>query len=82
MRALGDKIGSTIIAQSAGVPTIAWNGDGLKVLRSPVPPFYYTLRLMTNQCMVEASSGAAINVKPGVSLCGGGMRYVSAGAGM
>lgn len=32
MRALGDKIGSTIIAQSAGVPTIAWNGDGLKVV--------------------------------------------------
>jgi len=29
MRALGDKIGSTIIAQSAGVPCIAWNGDGL-----------------------------------------------------
>lgn len=31
MQALGDKIGSTIIAQSAGVPTIAWNGDGLIV---------------------------------------------------
>lgn len=31
MQALGDKIGSTIIAQSAGVPTIAWNGDGLTV---------------------------------------------------
>ena len=31
MYALGDKIGSTIIAQSAGVPTIAWNGDGLTV---------------------------------------------------
>ena len=29
MRALGDKIGSTIIAQSAGVPCIAWNGDGI-----------------------------------------------------
>lgn len=27
MKALGDKIGSTIIAQSAGVPCIAWNGD-------------------------------------------------------
>jgi acetyl-CoA carboxylase / biotin carboxylase 1 len=27
MRALGDKIGSTIIAQSAGVPCIAWNGQ-------------------------------------------------------
>ena len=31
MQALGDKIGSTIIAQSAGVPTIGWNGDHLKV---------------------------------------------------
>ena len=31
MRLLGDKIGSTIIAQSARVPTIAWNGDGLTV---------------------------------------------------
>ena len=31
MHALGDKIGSTIIAQSAGVSTIAWNGDGIKV---------------------------------------------------
>lgn len=31
MRALGDKIGSTIIAQSAKVPTISWNGDGLAV---------------------------------------------------
>jgi acetyl-CoA carboxylase / biotin carboxylase 1 len=29
MHALGDKIGSTIIAQSAGVPVIAWNGDGI-----------------------------------------------------
>lgn len=31
MQALGDKIGSTIIAQSAGVPTIGWNGDSLTV---------------------------------------------------
>lgn len=30
MRALGDKIGSTIIAQSAGVPCIAWNGQHVK----------------------------------------------------
>jgi len=29
MRALGDKIGSTIIAQTAGVPCIGWNGDGI-----------------------------------------------------
>lgn len=31
MQALGDKIGSTIIAQSAGVPTIGWNGDDIRV---------------------------------------------------
>lgn len=30
MRALGDKIGSTIIAQSAQVPCIAWNGQDVK----------------------------------------------------
>jgi len=30
MRALGDKIGSTIIAQSAGVPCIAWNGQDVR----------------------------------------------------
>jgi len=29
MRALGDKIGSTIIAQTADVPCIAWNGDNI-----------------------------------------------------
>ena len=31
MQALGDKIGSTIIAQSAGVPVIGWNGDSIRV---------------------------------------------------
>ncbi|GAB5367517.1 hypothetical protein AAMO2058_001237200 [Amorphochlora amoebiformis] len=31
MRALGDKIGSSIIAQSAGVPCIGWSGSGLTV---------------------------------------------------
>jgi acetyl-CoA carboxylase/biotin carboxylase 1 len=30
MRALGDKIGSTIIAQSAGVPCIGWNGQHVR----------------------------------------------------
>jgi acetyl-CoA carboxylase/biotin carboxylase 1 len=29
MQALGDKIGSTIIAQSAGVPCISWNGQNV-----------------------------------------------------
>ncbi len=31
MRALGDKIGSTLIAQSAGVPCMPWSGMGLNV---------------------------------------------------
>ncbi|KAI0561153.1 acetyl-CoA carboxylase [Gracilaria domingensis] len=31
MHALGDKIASTIIAQSAKVPTVAWSGTGLSV---------------------------------------------------
>ncbi|KAI5120256.1 hypothetical protein M0805_004592 [Coniferiporia weirii] len=29
MRSLGDKISSTIVAQSANVPTMAWSGDGI-----------------------------------------------------
>lgn len=30
MRSLGDKISSTIVAQSADVPTMGWSGDGIK----------------------------------------------------
>ena len=29
MRSLGDKISSTIVAQSAEVPTMAWSGTGI-----------------------------------------------------
>lgn len=31
MRALGDKIGSTILAQAAGVPTIPWSGSAVSI---------------------------------------------------
>ena len=31
MAALGDKIGSSILAQSAGVPTLPWSGDGVEI---------------------------------------------------
>ena len=31
MRALGDKISSTIVAQSAEVPCMPWSGSGLTV---------------------------------------------------
>ncbi len=44
-QALGDKIGSTIIAQSAGVPCIQWNGDELWVdianSHGVIPPEVY-----------------------------------------
>ena len=42
MAALGDKIGSTILAQAAGVPTIPWSGTGVELDYAPcggvIPP--------------------------------------------
>lgn len=32
MSALGDKIGSSLIAQAAGVPTLPWSGSHVKTL--------------------------------------------------
>jgi pyruvate carboxylase len=31
MAALGDKVGSTILAQAAGVPTLPWSGSDVQV---------------------------------------------------
>ena len=45
MAALGDKIGSTILAQAAGVPTIPWSGSGVAVdyaaCGGAIPPEIY-----------------------------------------
>lgn len=48
MAALGDKIGSTILAQSAGVPTLPWSGTGvlpppaaLAAEATSIPPAVY-----------------------------------------
>lgn len=45
MAALGDKIGSTILAQAAGVPTIPWSGSGLQMdyatCNGVIPPEVY-----------------------------------------
>lgn len=45
MSALGDKIGSTILAQAAGVPTIPWSGTGVAVsfeeCNGNIPPDVY-----------------------------------------
>jgi len=58
MRALGDKISSTIVAQSAQVPTIGWSGSG----RFPFCPFddilwAFNLKLkqmMINKCLNQS----------------------------
>ena len=46
MAALGDKIGSTILAQAAGVPTIPWSGSGVSVdfasCNGVIPPKTYS----------------------------------------
>jgi acetyl-CoA carboxylase/biotin carboxylase 1 len=45
MAALGDKIGSTILAQAAGVPTIPWSGSGVALdyaaCGGKIPPDVY-----------------------------------------
>lgn len=45
MAALGDKIGSTILAQAAGVPTIPWSGSGVAIsfehCGGQIPPDIY-----------------------------------------
>ena len=35
MWSLGDKIASSIVAQSAGVPTLPWSGSGIEFNRNP-----------------------------------------------
>ena len=56
MRALGDKIGSTIIAQSADVPTIAWNGGDIKIdyKREGLTDSVYAKANVTTPEMAEA----------------------------
>ena len=82
MQALGDKIGSTIIAQSAGVPTIAWNGDGLVVdyKNTGIPPEVYNRANVTTA--EEALScaeriGYPVMIKASEGGGGKGIRKVS-----
>ena len=72
MRALGDKIGSTLIAQSAGVSCMSWSGDGLIVdyRNNGIPDELYKKACVTSvkeaieacerigyPCMIKASEG-------------------------
>lgn len=66
MHALGDKIASTIIAQSAGVPTVAWSGSGLNIdyaAEGGVPSDTYQ-----KACVTDADHAHAVAEKCGYPL--------------
>lgn len=82
MMALGDKIGSTIIAQSAGVPTISWNGDSLRVnfKEDGIPQeLYDQANVQTAESALECCSriGFPVMIKASEGGGGKGIRKVS-----
>jgi len=83
MYALGDKIGSTIIAQAAGVPTISWNGDGLTVdykKHGTVPKEVYDKANVTTaqDCVFQVGRvGLPVMIKASEGGGGKGIRMVS-----
>lgn len=81
MRALGDKIGSTLIAQSAGVPCMPWSGDGLRVNYSVenIPEETYRKSCVTTaeECMAVANRiGYPVMIKASEGGGGKGIRRV------
>jgi len=88
MHALGDKIGSTIIAQSAGVPCIAWNGAGLRCdyrADGGIPASVYAAAdVRTVEAAVAAAAGVGFPLMVKASEGGGGkgIRKVADAAGL
>lgn len=75
MRALGDKIGSTLIAQSAGVPCMPWSGTGLTVsfAKEGIPDGIYKQSCVTSaQQAVEVAEKIGYPVMIKASEGGGG----------
>ncbi len=61
MSALGDKIGSTIIAQTVGVPTVPWTGLGLKAPAEDSNPAVVDANVsqqLYSQCCITNASQA------------------------
>ena len=55
MSALGDKIGSTILAQSAGVPTLPWSGDGVAIDWTACPDGVIPPKIYDKACIHSLS---------------------------
>jgi len=76
MRVLGDKIGSTLLAQAANVPTIAWNGDGLSATldeRGEIPADVFEAAcIKTEQEAIDSANRIGYPVMLKASEGGGG----------
>jgi acetyl-CoA carboxylase/biotin carboxylase 1 len=76
MRILGDKIGSTLVAQSAGVSCMPWNGDGLPAgldENNKIPQSNFDAACITSEDMaVEAADRIGYPVMLKASEGGGG----------
>mmetsp|Transcript_14027 Transcript_14027/g.20077 ORF Transcript_14027/g.20077 Transcript_14027/m.20077 type:complete len:2365 (+) Transcript_14027:253-7347(+) len=83
MQALGDKIGSTIIAQTAGVPCIAWNGQHVKAnyckTFGKLPSQAYndaTIKSVSEACAAAKAIGFPVMIKASEGGGGKGIRKV------
>jgi biotin carboxylase len=75
MRALGDKVGSTIIAQSVGVPTLPWSGAGMRCdyANGGIPEETYAKAVVaTVEQAIEAAGAVGFPLMVKASEGGGG----------
>ena len=82
MRALGDKIGSTLIAQTAHVPCMPWSGSGLTVnyAETGIPPDLYLKACVTSAGEAKAAAdriGYPVMIKASEGGGGKGIRRVT-----